>query len=85
MWIMSEILRTIVEEVGFAALLQHLLQFIADVEVVFDGGLATSGNDDDLIAARRHRLFDAILNDGLVNQRHHLFRLRLGGRQKPRA
>ena len=28
------------EQIGFAALLQHFFQFVADVEVVFDGRLA---------------------------------------------
>ena len=73
------------QQVGLAALLQHFFQFVADVEVVFDGLFAASGDDDDLIAAGRDRLFDAVLDDGLVHQRQHLFGLRLGGGQKPGA
>ena len=68
-----------------AALLQRLLQLVADVEVVFHGGLAAAGDDDDFVAAGGNRLFHAVLNDGLVHQRHHLFGERLGGRQKASA
>lgn len=45
------------------------------VEVVFHGGLATAGDDDDLGAAGGHGLFDAVLDEGLVDEGKHL----LGG------
>ena len=67
------------QQVGLPALFEHLLEFVADVEVVFDRLLAAAGDDDDLIASRMHRLFHAILNDGLVDQRQHFFGLGLGG------
>ena len=65
---MSEICRTICSRSVFLALFQHLLQLIADVEVIFDGLLAAAGDDDDLVAAGGHGLFHAVLNDGLVHQ-----------------
>ena len=43
------------------------------------------GHNDDLVTARGQRLFHSILDDRLVHQREHLFRLGLGGRQKTRA
>ena len=63
---------------------QQLFQLVADVEVVFYRRLAAPGDDDNLVAARRHRLFHAVLDDGLVHQRQHLFGHGLGGRQEPR-
>ncbi len=73
------------EQIGFPFLLKHLLQLIADVEVIFDRLLAPAGDDDDLIAASRQRLFDAVLNDGLVHQRQHLFGLCFGGGKEASA
>ena len=73
------------QQVGLAALLQHFLQFVADVEVVFDRRFAASGDDDDLIAAGSNRFLNAVLNDGFVHQRQHFLGLRLGGRQEPGA
>ena len=48
---MSEIERTICEQIGFLALLEHLLEFVTHVEVIFDRLLAAAGHDDDLVAA----------------------------------
>jgi hypothetical protein len=53
--------------------------------MIFDRALAASGDHDDLVASRRQRLFHAILNDGLIDQRQHLFRLSFGGREKAGA
>ena len=60
-------------------------EFVADVEMVFDGLLAASGDDEDLVATGGHGLFDAVLNDGLVDQREHFFGLGFGGGQEARA
>ena len=40
----------------------------AVVEVVLDGGLAAAGDDDDLGRAGGDRLFDPVLDDGLVDE-----------------
>ena len=53
--------------------------------MVFNRRLAAPGDDDDLVTARRHGLFHAILDDGLVHQGQHLFWLRFGGGEKSRA
>ena len=73
------------EQIGLAALLEHLFQFVADVEVVFDRLLAAAGDDEDLVATGGHGLFDAVLNDGLVDERKHFFGLGFGGGQKAGA
>ena len=65
--------------------LEVRLEIGRDVEVVFDHALATAGDDDDVGQARRHRFFDAVLDDRLVDQREHLLRLRLGRRKEARA
>ena len=72
------------QQVGLAALLQHLFQLVADVEVVFDRALAAARDHDDLVAAGSHRFLDAVLDDGLVHQRQHFLGLRLGGGQEAR-
>ncbi len=68
------------QQFSLAAILQHFFQLVAYVEVILDGRLATAGYDDDLVATRGQRFFHAILNNGLVHQRHHFLGLRLGGR-----
>ena len=74
--------RTIFSRSVFFALLEHFFQFVAHVEVVFDGLLAAPGDDDDLVAAGSERFFHAVLNDWLVDQRQHLFGLGFGSGQK---
>ena len=75
---MSEMERTILQQIGFAALFEHVFEFVADIEVVFDGLLAAAGDDEDLVAAGGHGFFDAVLDDGLVHQREHFFWLSFG-------
>src|SRR5215469_6104921 len=65
-----------------AALLEHLLEFVADIEVIFNRLLPAPGDDQDLIATRGHRFLDPILDDGLIDHRKHLFRLRFGRGQE---
>ncbi len=43
------------------------------VEVVFHGGLAAAGDDDDLGAAGGYGLFDPVLDEGLVDKAEHFF------------
>ena len=53
--------------------------------MIFDGVFAAPGDDDDVLDARGDALLDDVLNQRLVDDRQHLFGLRLGGRQKSRA
>ncbi len=65
--------------------LEERLELDRDVEVVLDRVLAAAGDEDDVVHARGDRLFDAVLDDRLVHQHQHLFRLRLGGGQEAGA
>ena len=73
------------EQLRLAARLEKGLELDRHVEVILDGVLAAAGDEDDVVDARRHGLFDAVLDDRLVDQRQHLFRLRLGGREEAGA
>jgi hypothetical protein len=53
--------------------------------VILDRVLPAAGDDDDVGEAGRHRLLDHVLDDRLVHERQHLFRLRLGGGKEARA
>jgi hypothetical protein len=53
--------------------------------MIFDGRFAASGDDDDVLNAGMHRLFDAILNQGLVHDGQHFFGGGFGSRQKASA
>jgi hypothetical protein len=82
---MSEMERTILSRSVLLALFEHSFEFVADVEVVFDGLLAAAGDDEDLIAAGGHGFFDAVLDDGLIDQREHFLGLGFGGGQEAGA
>jgi hypothetical protein len=73
------------ELLAFAAGLQKRLELHGHVEVVFDRILAPAGDEDDVVHAGRNRLFDAVLDDRLVDQRQHFFRLCLGGGEESGA
>ena len=73
------------QQVGFSALFEHAFEFVADVEVIFDGLLAAAGDDEDLVAAGGHGFFDSVLDDGLIDQREHFFGLGFGGGQEARS
>jgi hypothetical protein len=47
--------------------------------VILDGVLAAAGHQDQIGDARGDTLFDAVLDGRFVDQRQHLFGLRLGG------
>ena len=73
------------EHLDVAALLEQVLELVADIEVVLDRPLLAGGDDDDLLDAGRHRLFDGVLDDRLVDERQHFLRLGLRRRQEPRS
>ena len=68
-----------------AGALEQILELERAVEVVLDRALASAGDDEYVVDAGGDRLFDHVLDDRLVHDRQHLFRLRLGGGQEPRA
>ena len=50
--------------------------------MIFNRLFAPAGHDNNLVAPRRQRLFDPVLNDWLVNNRQHFFRLGFGSGKK---
>ena len=78
-------LADLVELLAFAARFEERLELDRDVEVILDRVLAAAGDEDDVVDAGRDRFFDAVLDDRLVDERQHLFRLRFGGREEARA
>jgi hypothetical protein len=71
------------EQVLLAPGLEKGLELDGHVEVVLDRVLSAPGDEDDVVDARRHRFFHAVLDDRLVDERQHFLRLRLGGGQEP--
>ena len=53
---------------------QKGLKLEGNIKVIFDGSLAATGDDNYRFDSRRDRFFDHVLNQGLVDQRQHLFR-----------
>ena len=53
--------------------------------MILDGVLAAAGDEDDVVHARGDGFFDAVLDDRLVDERQHLFRLRFRGWQEAGA
>ena len=74
-----------VAELPFPFFCQSVFKLERDVEVVFDGPLAPSRDEDDLGDAGLLRLFDAVLDERLVHESQHLFRHGLGGGEKSGA
>src|SRR5260370_31001456 len=70
---------------GFSLILQKSLELGRIVEVVFDGVLAASGDDNDVFDARSQTLLDHVLNQRLIDHGEHLFGLRFRSRQKSGA
>ena len=62
-----------------------MLQLEADIEVIFDRGLAAAGDDDDVLDSGMNGFLDSVLDQRLIHQRQHLFGLGLGGWKKPGA
>jgi len=68
-----------IEQRLLAARHQFGFDLVRLVEVIFDSPLAAAGDEDHFGHARGDRLFDCILDQGLVDHRQHLFGTRLGG------
>ncbi len=53
--------------------LDLVFQLVADVEMVFQGAFAATGDDGDFRQARIEGFFDAVLDQWLVHHRQHFF------------
>jgi len=73
------------EEFLLVAAFEEVFELEADIEVVFDGGFTAARHDNDVLNARMQRLFDAVLNDRLVDDGEHFLGHGLGGWQKTGA
>ena len=73
------------EHLDVALLLEQVLELVREVEVVLDRPLLAGGDDDDLLDPGGDGLLDRVLDDRLVDERQHLLRLRLRGRQEASA
>jgi hypothetical protein len=73
------------EEVLLPAARELVLDLVGLVEVVLDRPLVPAGDEDHLREAGGDRFLDRVLDERLVDHRHHLFRARLGRRQEAAA
>ena len=73
-----------VQEPDLAARLEEGFELDRDIEMILDRVFAPAGDQDDVVDAGRCGLFDAILNDRLVDEREHFFGLGLRGGKKAR-
>ena len=73
------------EEIGLATRFQERFQLGVGGEVIVDDAFSLCGHEHDVVDTGRQGLFDAVLDDRLVDERQHLFRLRLGSGQEAGA
>ena len=64
---------------------QRLLELELLVEMILDDALVAPGDEDEMLDAGLARLVHHMLDHRPVDDRQHLLRHRLGGRQKARA
>ena len=70
---------------GLAAFAQGGFQFVGDVEMFDQRGLAAAGDHAELLDAGGARFFDRILDQRLVDDGQHFLGRRLGGGQEAGA
>ncbi len=73
------------EQVQFAARREFGFHLVGLVEMVLDAALVAAGDEYHVGDARCHRLFHRVLNQRLVDHRHHFLRAGLGRRQEAAA
>src|SRR6516165_3204808 len=61
------------------------LELELPVEMVLDDRLVAAGDEDEMLDARLARLIDHVLDQPPIDDRQHLLRHGLGGRQEPGA
>ena len=74
-----------VDEILLTLLRERRLQLRVGVEMVFDGALGTAGDEHQQSRTRGQRFLRRVLDEGLVDDRQHLLRARLGGGKEARA
>src|SRR6478735_4993212 len=72
------------EQLALPVALEVFFQLNGAIEMVFDGALASAGDDDNVFDAGGDRLFHRILNERLVHQGKHFLGRRLSRWKKPR-
>ena len=73
------------EQLLLALRLEFLLEFVVGVEVVLDRALCVARDEHQLVGTGRKGFFGRVLDQRLVDDRQHLLRAGLGGRQEARA
>jgi hypothetical protein len=73
------------EIVAPLALGEGVLELELTVEMILDHGLVAAGHEDEMLDAGFARLVDHVLDQRAVDNRQHLLRHGLGGRQEPGA
>ncbi len=69
----------------FIFFLEHLFKFTRIIEMVFDRPLIPTGHENNLLNSGGDHLLDNVLDDRLIDNGEHFFRLGDCHRQKPRA
>jgi hypothetical protein len=72
-------------QVVLALLIEQLLERLVGIEVILDRTLGSTGDEHQPPGTGGAGLIHRILDQRLVDDRQHLFRAGLGGRQEPRA
>ncbi|MNM77422.1 hypothetical protein D3C81_892740 [compost metagenome] len=73
------------QELLFFGTANLMFQLVADVEVVFQGALATTGNDRHMLKTRIPRFLYAVLDQRFIHNRQHFLGHGLCGGQKAGA
>ena len=82
---LRQVLPEEIERFVLLPLQQGHLQLELPVEMVFDDRLVAAGDEDEMLDAGLARFVDDMLDQRPVDDRQHLFRHGLGGRQEPGA
>jgi hypothetical protein len=70
------------EEILLPACFEKGFELDRDIEMVFNRVLAAARDQDDVVDTGGHGLLDTVLNDWFVDERQHLFGLRLRRREE---